>query len=560
MEVPMQPDKNNHIHDLEPGTDYESTLTILRQKNALLEALINSSIDGITVVDMYGQKIFQNNRAIELWQIPKHILNDPDGMKQVHHVMKMAKNPEKFLQEIEYQKEHPYETTVDELELINGTTLERYSAPVLGSNGENYGRVYIFHDITERKAAAETLQKTNAQLQQAITTATEMSVRAQAANIAKSQFLANMSHEIRTPLNGIIGMTGLLLDSNLTEEQRFGLDIVQKSGQDLLIIVNDILDFSKIEANKLDLEEIDFDIYASVDDVVTMLSHKAKEKGLVLSVNVNHPEISIVKGDPVRFRQILFNLVGNAIKFTANGSVSIAVALQKETADTVTFYFEVRDTGVGISKEKRDLLFGNFQQLDPSNTRKFGGTGLGLAISKRLVNLMNGSIDVVSTEGVGSTFSFSVVFKKTDTRSLPSAHNARHPDKHFELSAFTEPLTILLVEDNLINQYVAKKVLEKIGITVEIVSNGLEAIKALEQKKYNLVFMDVHMPEMDGIEATRLIRSLTSTALNPSIPIIAMTASAMNSDREECRNAGMNDFVSKPFSIDAITDVIERWV
>lgn len=552
-------DKNNHLPDLVPGTDNESTLTVLRQKNALLEALINSSIDGITVVDIYGKIVVQNKRAVELWQIPQFILDDPDGMKQVQHIMHMTLNPEKFIQEIEYQKEHPYETTVDELELTNGTILERYSAPVLGSNGDNYGRVYIFHDITERKAAAEALKKTNEQLQQAITTANEMTIKAQAANVAKSQFLANMSHEIRTPLNGIIGMTGLLLDSSLTEEQRFGLDIVQKSSQDLLTIVNDVLDISKIEANKLDLEEIDFDMNASVDDVVTMLAPRAKEKGLVLSVNTDHSERTIVNGDPVRFRQVLFNLVGNAIKFTASGSVTVSITLQTETKDAMTFYFEVRDTGVGIPKDKRDLLFENFQQLDPSNTRKFGGTGLGLAISKRLVNLMNGSIDVVSTEGVGSTFCFNVVFKKTDTQNLPSAHNVRHLDNQFAIPSFANRVTILLVEDNLINQYVSKKILEKLGVSVEIVSNGKEAIQALERKKFNLVFMDIHMPEMDGIEATRLIRSLTSTALNPSIPIIAMTASAMHSDREECRIAGMNDFVSKPFTIDAIIDVIERW-
>ncbi|HMA65505.1 MAG TPA: ATP-binding protein, partial [Chitinispirillaceae bacterium] len=527
---------------------------------ALLEALFNSSIDGITVVDNYGQKVIQNRRAVELWQIPQNVLDDPDGMRQVQHIMHMAKNPEKFIQEIEYQKAHPYETTVDELELTNGTILERYSAPVLSTDGENFGRLYIFHDITERKIAAETLKNTNEQLQQAITHAKEMAVKAHSADIAKSQFLANMSHEIRTPLNGIIGMTDLLLDSSLTEEQRFGLDIVQKSSQDLLTIVNDILDFSKIEANKLDLEEVDFDIRASINDVVNMLNPKAKEKKLSLPVNISQPDRMIVKGDPVRFRQILFNLIGNAIKFTANGSVTVSVSLPKETADTMTFYLEICDTGVGISKEKLNLLFGNFQQLDPSHTRKFGGTGLGLAISKRLVTMMNGTINVVSTEGVGSTFSFSVVFKKTDTRSLPYAHSVRQPGKEFVMPSFAEPVTILLVEDNLINQYVSKKILQKIGIAVDIVSNGIEAIRTLEQKKYSLVFMDVHMPEMDGIEATRLIRSHASTALNPTIPIIAMTASAMNSDREECRIAGMNDFVSKPFTMDAIIDVVERWI
>lgn len=537
----------------------ELTLAILRQKNAVLEALFNSSNDGITVINQYGQRIIQNRRAIELWQIPQYILDDPDSMKQLQYVMHMTKNPEKFLQEIEYQKAHPYETTMDELELINGTILERYSAPVLSTDGENYGRLYIFHDITERKIAAETLKNTNEQLQQAITNAKEMAVKAQSADIAKSQFLANMSHEIRTPLNGIIGMADLLLDSILTEEQRLGLDIIQKSSQDLLTIVNDILDFSKIEANKLDLEEVDFDICASVNDVVAMFNPKAKEKGLSLTVNCSQLEKTIVKGDPVRLRQILFNLIGNAIKFTSDGSVTVTVSLQKENSDDCTFHFEVRDTGVGISKEKISMLFNNFQQLDPSNTRKFGGTGLGLAISKRLITLMNGSIDVASSEGVGSTFSFNLIFKKTTTQSLSSVHSAKQINKQFEIPKYNGSITILLVEDNQINQYVSKKIFEKIGITVDIVSNGIEAIGALEQKKFDLVFMDIHMPEMDGIQATRIIRNPASTALNSSIPIIAITASAMTSDREECRNAGMNDFISKPFAINAIIDIVERW-
>ncbi|NLD93962.1 MAG: response regulator [Fibrobacter sp.] len=539
--------------------DDKLTLEILRQKNAVLEALFNSSNDGITVINQFGQRIIQNRRAIELWQIPQYILDDPDSMKQLQYVMHMTKNPEKFLQEIEYQKVHPYETTMDELELINGTILERYSAPVLSTDGENYGRLYIFHDITERKIAAETLKNTNEQLQQAITNAKEMAIKAQSADIAKSQFLANMSHEIRTPLNGIIGMADLLLDSILTEEQRLGLDIIQKSSQDLLTIVNDILDFSKIEANKLDLEEVDFDISASVNDVVAMFNPKAKEKGLSLTVNNSRLDKTIVKGDPVRLRQILFNLIGNAIKFTSSGSVTVSVSLQKEYSDDCIFHFEIRDTGVGISKEKISMLFNNFQQLDPSNTRKFGGTGLGLAISKRLITLMNGSIDVASSEGVGSTFSFNLIFKKTTTQSLSSVHSAKQLNNQFEIPKYNGSITILLVEDNLINQYVSKKIFEKIGITVDIVSNGIEAIEVLEKKKYDLVFMDIHMPEMDGIQATRIIRNPAPTSLNSSIPIIAITASAMNSDREECRNAGMNDFISKPFSINAIIDIVERW-
>jgi len=555
----MSFEKNNHMPADTPISEDETTVAMLRQKNALLEALVNSSIDGITVVDNQGKIVIQNRRAIELWQIPEHILDDPDGMKQVGHIMHMTKNPGKFLKEIEYQIEHPFDTTADEVELINGTILERYSAPVLGTNGENYGRVYLFHDITGRIFAAERLKKTNEQLQQAIAHANEMTLKAQSADVAKSQFLANMSHEIRTPLNGIIGMTGLLFDTALTEEQRVGLDIVQKSSQDLLTIVNDILDFSKIEANKLDLELIDFDLCSSIENVVSMLDYKAKEKGLVLTFRINQPDRIIVKGDPVRLRQILFNLIGNAIKFTSSGSVTVSLCVHDETAESIYLKFEICDTGVGISKEKINLLFGNFQQLDPSTTRQYGGTGLGLAISKRLVNLMGGAIEVDSIEGIGSTFRFNIKFQKTDTKILPSVNSNQLINRQFSKPAFSGPVSILLVEDNPINQFVSKKIFQKIGADVDVVSTGNEAIRALEKKKYSLVFMDIQMPGMDGIQATECIRSASSTVLDPSIPIIAMTASAMNSDREKCRNAGMNDYVSKPVNINTIIDIVEQW-
>ncbi len=541
----------------------EISLNMLSRKTALLEALIHSSIDGILVVDNRGQKVLQNKRTIELWQIPEEVANDPSGQKQISHVMFMTKNPQKFVEEINYLREHPNDTSVDELELTNGTILERYSAPVLSEDGENFGRVWIFHDITERKHAEKTLQKTNAQLKAAIEQANRMKLEVQAADIAKGQFLANMSHEIRTPMNGVIGMTDLLLNSNPTEEQRTYLQIVQKSSKDLLTILNDILDYSKINANKLELELKDFDLQAAIEDVVAMLDFHAKEKKLNLSCHINSLQNTLVRGDPVRLRQIFINLIGNAIKFTSQGEVTVKATLQSETKDSITFQFEICDTGVGISEEKSKHLFENFKQLDASTTRKFGGTGLGLVISKRLIELMGGTISVTSTEGAGSVFGFSVAFKRPSEGFAPEAKTIRQPQdifKTFPTKFAGSPIHILVVEDNLINQLVLIKILEKFGFFADTATNGAQAIKLLESKNYDLVFMDIQMPEMDGLEATTAIRNKLTKVHKSAVPIIAMTASAMNSDRARCSEVGMDDFIAKPVTLEDIANILERWL
>ena len=533
----------------------------LRRKTALLEALVHSSIDGILVVDTNGQKIVQNKRTIELWKIPEYIVNDPSGIKQVQHVMHMTKNPKQFVDEIDYLREHPNETSVDELELTDGTILERYSAPVLGEDGQNYGRVWMFHDITGRKAAQEAMQKTNVQLEAAIERANRMAQEAKAADIAKSRFLANMSHEIRTPMNGVIGMTALLLQTTLTDEQRSYLEIVKTSGEDLLAIVNDILDFSKIEANKLELETIDFNLRAAFDDTAKMLLFRAREKGLVFTCIVDPALNTLVQGDPGRLRQILLNLAGNAIKFTARGSVAITARMLTEMKDFLTVKVEVRDTGIGISGGKINLLFGNFQQLDASTTRKFGGTGLGLAISKRLAELMGGDIGVTSAEGLGSTFWFTITLKKQSASNTEkSSAVTALPALAGRFEAVNCATRILVVEDNQISQKVSVKILENIGFKADTAASGLEAIRALEEKVYDLIFMDVQMPEMDGLEATRRIRSKLTKVPDPEVPIIAMTAHAMKSDREECLAAGMNDHIAKPFTPQILAEIMERWI
>jgi len=572
-------------------------------------------------------------------------------------------------------------------------------SPIQNEEGVVTNVLVIKEDITERKRAEHELEAVNRHLESASRQANDMAIKAELASAAKSQFLANMSHEIRTPMNGIMGLTGLLLDTDLTAEQRQFASMARNSGEALLSIINDILDFSKIEAGKLELELIDFDLRALLEDTAEMLAVRSPEKGLEVVQSVDPGTPLLLRGDPGRLRQVLINLGGNALKFTHQGEVAIRADLEAQDRNQATIRFQVTDTGIGIAEDRRHLLFSPFSQVDGSTTRKYGGTGLGLAISKQLAELMGGKIGVESVEGQGSTFWFTAVLQKPATAgTLPNPDPAVHGlrtvvadghrcsrqaliqalqecgcrateaatvsaaaaaieqalqagdpvriawiDQHLvnaedaagksalrqaavaagtrlvllsplaqrqdalqleqlgfadrlskpirlahlqetlaaalagrkaapcrppapqllpatRLNAQQNGVRILLADDNVTNQIVGVKMLEKLGCRADVVGNGREALEALGKLPYDLVLMDCQMPEMDGLEAARLIRSRQAGVLNPEVPIIAITARALQGDKEICLAAGMNDYLKKPVEHAALVQVLNRWL
>jgi two-component system sensor histidine kinase/response regulator len=408
-------------------------------------------------------------------------------------------------------------------------------SPVFDEKAAIVHFVGVKEDITEHKQALNDLNRAKQD--------------AEAASVAKSQFLANMSHEIRTPMNGVIGMLGLLMDTDLTDEQHDFARTARISANSLLSIINDILDFSKIEAGKLEMEMLDFNFRDMLEDAIEIMSVHALKKGIELSSYI-HPDVpSWVCGDPGRIKQILINLTGNGIKFTEQGAVAVRVELERTDRDKVELLIDVQDNGPGIPADRIDRLFKSFSQVDASTTRKHGGTGLGLVISKQLTELMGGKIGGESQPGQGARFWFTLVLEK---RSAPEGENCITP-------AIIQDKRILVVEDNLVNQKVALMILKKMGYRADVANNGREALEVLKQVPYDLVLMDQQMPEMDGLEATRFIRA-SSDVINNRVPIVAMTANALKGDRERCLEAGMDDYLSKPVKPDQLKNKLDQWL
>ena len=645
-------------------------------KNKLLATIVEQSSEAIWTKDLAGIITSWNSGAAAMFGYPP-----ADAVGRALNVGEStAEEEEARMQRLMAGEKFSYDARAM---TSSGTAIDIQVAvaPLLDQANQWIGSISVARDVTQHKRSEEALRLARE--------------AAESANHAKSSFLARMSHEIRTPMNGVLGMTELLLETGLTSAQRKYAETVQRSGQNLLGIINDLLDFSKIEAGKLELENVDMDLRRTLEDVVDLLAERARAKGLELACSIPANLATHVKGDPLRLGQVLTNLVGNAIKFTEQGSVVIRVAGLEETAHNVTLRFEVSDTGAGISAAAQSHIFEEFAQGDGSTTRKHGGSGLGLAISRQLVEMMGGNIYVESVLGTGSTFWFTSRFEKQETQDSRAApmgmltgvralivessvinggilHSqmsnwgmtnrvAATPEQAIDLLAqaaarnapydiaiidlglpgmdalelartiraradiarlrlvmlthrqvdmqnardagidaclakpvrqtvlyeclvnvmacqpqeavaprdVREPVNtapaeirgnILLVEDNLINQQVALGILQIQGYSVTVVNNGREALDAHAQGAFDLILMDCHMPEMDGFEATREIRGRERSSIGKHVPIIALTANAMAQDREECLNTGMDDHLSKPFSMQTMQDMLDRWM
>ena len=436
--------------------------------------------------------------------------------------------------------------------------LETTKVPIRDASGELIGVLGIGHDITANRSAEKAAENHRRDLEDKVQERTAAlfiaKEAAESANVAKSAFLANMSHEIRTPLNGIMGMTYIMRRSGMPAEQAERLDKIEQSSQHLLELINSILDLSKIEAGKFSVEEIDVNIGSITANVISIVTERAQAKNIALTIEKETLPRHLI-GDPTRIQQALLNYVTNAIKFTEAGKVTLRTGIVEEAPDSVLLRFEVEDTGIGISAETVPRLFTSFEQADSSTTRKYGGTGLGLAITRRLAELMGGEAGVASTVGVGSCFWFTVRMKKeaVATDSAPSDTC----DNEKQLNERCAGRRVLIVDDEPINREIAQMLLDDAGLQTDVAENGAEALTKAREAAYDLVLMDMQMPNVDGLEATRQLRQTTAYR---HTPIIAMTANAFSEDRHRCLDAGMNDFLTKPFVPDNLYRMLLKWL
>lgn len=509
----------------------------LRESRAHMAAALDSISQGIIMVDAHGNIPVANKRVLRLLDLPDETLINarsyPDIMRQLIARGEFGNVPMDSTDVMTVLEQNTPGSSVYERTRPNGMVLEVRTHVLT-----NRSAVRTFTDITDRKAAEASLRAARD--------------AAEAASQVKSEFLSTMSHEIRTPMNGVIGLAGLLLDTDLTPQQHQFAATLRDTADDMLRIINDILDFSKLEAGRMEFESIPFDLESVVSSAIELLRVKAAGKGLSLRYEIATETPRHVIGDPGRLRQVLLNLIDNGVKFTSNGGVSVTIQPRMAPSGKARIAFAVRDTGIGIPPDVQTLLFQHFVQGDSSISRQFGGTGLGLAICRRLIESMHGTIGVESEPGDGATFHFDVLL---DIDADPAVIQTREPET--ELTA-SRRLRILLVEDNPTNRLVAVTRLELMGQRVDAVASGQEAIDAVRAIPYDLVLMDIMMPEMDGLTATRAIRALPPPA--GTIPIVAMTANVFIEHERECFEAGMDGFLAKPVTPERLKSIIDRAV
>ncbi len=525
----------------------------LQERSADLKAITDSAFDAIVMMDALGHVSYWNPAAERILGYTSSEVIGQD----LHGLIVPARYRDGFnagFLRFQQTGQGAALGKTHDLEAIHKDGQEipvQISLSAIETNGA-WHAVGILRDTTERKFADEALRQATAR-------ASEQAAKAELANQAKSEFLANMSHEIRTPMNGVIGMTEQLLDSALTSQQRHCAEVIRDSSEALLNLINGILDLSKVEAGKLDLEVLDFDISAVFNHLTRIFAQQARNKGLEFITTIDPDVPRALRGDPGRLRQVLVNLAGNAVKFTATGVVTVRVGLADAALGAIGLRFVVSDTGIGIAADKQALLFEKFSQADVSTTRHYGGSGLGLAISKQLVQLMGGDIGVESTEGHGTSFWFTLPLAQSLSLTQLNPNPLQPTAPAIGKLPTWQGLRALLAEDNIINQKVAVGFLQKLGLRVDVVGNGSDACQALTSEVYDVVFMDLQMPVMDGLDATRLLRSSQAT-INPGLPVIAMTANAMVGARQQCLEAGMNDYITKPVTTRSLAHVLEKWM
>lgn len=506
-----------------------------RLKEEFLRIIVSKTEEAILITDFEGYISETNPTAIEMFGFDDIELYG----KNFSDLRKTELSKEEDDEGVRALLEDKFWNSEVELTTKEGEPFMAYVSISLIKKFELEFLVYKVRDITPEKLAQKKLEEAKNEAEKAVN--------------VKSSFLATMSHEIRTPMNGVIGMTQLLHHTPLDSKQSEYVNTIRSCGENLLVIINDILDFSKAESGKIELEQKKFNVKEQIDEVIKLLQNQAKENAVSLEMKLAPGTPQCIVGDSTRLKQIITNLVGNALKFTSEGSVGIYLDCLEQQEDKYRLKFAVKDTGIGIPADKIDGLFESFSQVDSSTTRKFGGTGLGLAICKNLVELMGGELKVDSHLGEGSTFYFDAWFEGfAEENSTPDQKENSGWD-----TSIGPKISVLIAEDNVVNQRVAQLLLKSMGIEAEIAENGKVALEKLKQKHFDLIFMDVQMPEMDGFEATSLIRATIGD--DRKVPrVIAMTANAMQEDRAKCLDAGMVDFVAKPIQKEELAECLVR--